>query len=73
MNSKTTDNAVYLPAAKVRERYGVSDMTIWRWVADTNLGFPRPRYFGRLRFWSIGELETWEHRQPRQRRTEATK
>ena len=34
---------VYLNAAQVRSRYGgMSDMALWRWLQDDDLGFPKP-------------------------------
>ena len=30
-----------LPDNKVRERYGVSAMTLWRWDRDPSLNFPK--------------------------------
>ena len=35
-------NQTYLPASQVRTRYGVSDMSLWRWLRDDALGFPHP-------------------------------
>jgi predicted DNA-binding transcriptional regulator AlpA len=49
-----------LPAKKVRERYGVSDQTIWRWLHDKNSGFPRPIRIQGRRYWRRDELLTWE-------------
>lgn len=50
----------FLPARKVWERYGVTSMTLYRWIADNRLNFPAPHYFGRLRFWRLSDLEAWE-------------
>jgi predicted DNA-binding transcriptional regulator AlpA len=61
------DAAAYIPGPKVRARYGVTDMTIHRWLHDDDMGFPRPYYFGRFRYWLLAELETWERAQPRRR------
>lgn len=55
----------FLPASSVWARYGVTSMTIHRWLADPNLGFPKPFYLGRFRFWRIGDLEAWEADRPR--------
>jgi predicted DNA-binding transcriptional regulator AlpA len=49
-----------LAAKKVRERYGVSDQTIWRWLHDKNSGFPRPIRIQGRRYWRQDELLTWE-------------
>ncbi len=57
----------YLPARKVWERYNVTSMTLHRWIADPRMNFPAPRYFGRLRFWKLADLEQWESAQPRRR------
>ena len=53
------DHQIYLPASHVRTRYGVSDMSLWRWLHDDALGFPHPlringRHFGNA------HLEGWE-------------
>jgi predicted DNA-binding transcriptional regulator AlpA len=47
-------------ARHLQIRYGVSDMSIWRWLNDQNLNFPRPIYIRRRRFWKLAELEAWE-------------
>ena len=57
----------YIPGPKVRARYGVTDMTIHRWLHDEHMDFPRPYYFGRFRYWLLTELEAWERAQPRRR------
>ena len=59
----------YLPARDVRRRYCVSDMTLYRWLLDEKLGFPKPYYFGRFRYWLERELLEWEIAQPRARAT----
>jgi predicted DNA-binding transcriptional regulator AlpA len=52
---------VYLTATQVRARYGgVSDMTLWRWLRDKDLGFPKPCRINRLRYWKDSELTEWE-------------
>ena len=57
--------AVYLTAAHVRARYGgVSDMTIWRWLKDPGLAFPKPRRINRRRYWKISDLDEFDrHRE----------
>ena len=53
---------VYLNAAQVRSRYGgMSDMALWRWLQDEELGFPKPYRINRRRFWKACDLTTWEH------------
>ena len=53
-------NPTFLPARAVWERYGVTSMTLWRWTRDPEMGFPRPFYLGRYRYFRIAELEAWE-------------
>ena len=55
-------DATYLPAAQVRARYGVSDMSLWRWLKNEELGFPHPIRINNRRFWRLNDLETWEAR-----------
>ena len=55
----------FLPASGVWSRYGVTSMTLHRWLADAEMNFPRPFYLGRFRFWHIAELKAWEAKQPR--------
>jgi predicted DNA-binding transcriptional regulator AlpA len=51
----------YLNAAQVRTRYGgVSDMALWRWLQDDDLGFPKPFRINRRRFWKASDLTAWE-------------
>jgi hypothetical protein len=58
----TTDDR-FLSARQLRARYGdVTAMTIHRWLHDAELGFPRPKYFGRLRFWHERDLIALERR-----------
>lgn len=58
-----SDNQVrptFLPARKVWERYGVSSMTLHRWLQDDEVGFPRPIYIKQCRYWKLSDLEAWE-------------
>jgi predicted DNA-binding transcriptional regulator AlpA len=56
-----TDGAEqFLPARRVWERYGVTSMTLWRWLKDADLKFPQPMRIGRLRYWRLSDLVSWE-------------
>lgn len=49
-----------LNAATVRQKFdGISDMTLWRWVRDPNLGFPQPIYIGRRRYFDADAVEAF--------------
>jgi hypothetical protein len=53
-------DAVYISAAQVCNRYGGrSHMWLERQLQN-NSEFPRPEYFGRLRFFRIVDLENYE-------------
>ncbi|SOR30303.1 Prophage CP4-57 regulatory [Methylorubrum extorquens] len=56
-----------LPAAQVRARYKVSDMTVFRWLADAKLGFPQPLRINGRRYWRIADLQAFEARQSSKR------
>lgn len=52
-----------LNSAKVRERLGgISSMTIWRYLNDDELNFPRPITIRSRRFWKSDEIETFINR-----------
>jgi predicted DNA-binding transcriptional regulator AlpA len=51
----------YLTANQVRERFGkISDMTLWRWLQDDELGFPKPVVIQRRRFFRLDDIEHFE-------------
>lgn len=51
--------------ADVRTMFGdISDMTLWRWLKDADLQFPKPIYVQRRRFWREAELIEWISNQP---------
>ena len=51
----------YLSTAQVRERYGnVSEMTIWRWRHDSELGFPEPDPIRKRNYWRSDRLDAWD-------------
>ena len=52
----------YLTAGQIRERFGVSAMWIYRYMARH--GFPKPVQFGgptSARHWLLSDIEQWEH------------
>lgn len=58
MSSQTT---VYLNSGQVRARYGGrSDMGLWRWLHNDELGFPQPLRINGRRFWREADLDAWE-------------
>jgi predicted DNA-binding transcriptional regulator AlpA len=58
----------FLPAMAVCERYQITSMSLHRWLADEDMDFPKPLYFGRFRYWRVSELVAWERSRPRHAR-----
>lgn len=53
-----------LTGPQVCERFGdMSDMTLWRWLQNDALGFPKPLVINRRRYWKLAEIEAWERAQ----------
>lgn len=49
-----------ITARVVRELCGgISDMSLWRWLADPDLNFPKPVYIQKRRFWREAEVHNW--------------
>ncbi|KAA2236947.1 helix-turn-helix transcriptional regulator [Salinarimonas soli] len=53
-------NEQMLSSRKVRDRYGVTDMSLWRWLRDEKLQFPQPMVINRRRYWRLSDLVAWE-------------
>jgi predicted DNA-binding transcriptional regulator AlpA len=53
-----------IPAAQILKRYGISEMTLWRWLRDNELGFPRPIVINRRRYWWNTGVSAWERSRP---------
>lgn len=50
----------YINAATVREICGgISDMSLFRWLKDEELNFPRPAVIQRNRYWREAEVRAW--------------
>ena len=49
-----------IKAATVRELCGdVSDMTVWRWLNDPTLNFPKPVRIQSKRYWRENDIAAW--------------
>ena len=49
-----------ISAAAVRDLCGgISDMTLWRWIHDSKLEFPKPVYICKRRFWREADIIAW--------------
>ena len=59
------DTDVFLDARAVRRRYGGrSEMALYRWIRDPDLGFPAPIYIMQNRYWRLADLIEWERTRP---------
>ncbi|WP_112663486.1 helix-turn-helix transcriptional regulator [Microvirga flavescens] len=54
------NNDTYLPSKKVRDRYSISEMTLWRWERDPKVAFPRPMIVNRRKLYRLTDIEAWE-------------
>ncbi|MEJ5087146.1 helix-turn-helix transcriptional regulator [Brucella pseudogrignonensis] len=52
----------YLTARQVKDRYNISEMTLWRWSRDESLGFPKPLDIRKRKFYREDEIIAWERR-----------
>ncbi|KQX20990.1 hypothetical protein ASD01_29700 [Ensifer sp. Root423] len=50
----------YLTAVQVRERYKISEMTLWRYQQDKKLNFPKPLIVKRRKLFDEQKLMDWE-------------
>lgn len=53
-----------IPARTVRTLCGdISDTSLWRWLNNDRLGFPKPTVIQKRRYWREREIRTWLERQ----------
>lgn len=49
-----------ITARQVRDRTGkISAMTLWRWLRDDRLNFPKPVVVLRRRYWYEADIDNW--------------
>ena len=53
----------YLKCRGVLDRYGISRMTLDRWLKDPETGFPQPIRIKGQRYFSTAAIEQWEEAQ----------
>lgn len=52
----------FLSGPAVRKRYGVSAQSLYRWMKDADLAFPRPMLIKNRLYFSEADLVAWEGR-----------
>ncbi len=57
----SADDDRRLGTSAVARFYNVTTRTIERWVADPELGFPRPLYVRSRKYWLMRELRAFDH------------
>jgi predicted DNA-binding transcriptional regulator AlpA len=60
-NEPSDKPRTFLTAPQVCARYGIADMSLWRWLRDPEMKFPQPTMvLQRRRFWDEAILREWE-------------
>jgi predicted DNA-binding transcriptional regulator AlpA len=55
-----SETPTFLTGPQVQARYSKSHVSIWRWMNDPDLGFPKPVKINRLNYWKLSDLEAFE-------------
>ena len=59
----------FIPATQVKRRYGVTEMTVFRWIRDPRMGFPQPIKIRGRNYFDEAELENYDERHLAARRS----
>jgi hypothetical protein len=57
---KPKPEIVYLTGPQVRARYGITKVTLCRWIKRESWAVPPPWAFGTRLFFKLNDLEAWE-------------
>lgn len=52
----------YMTSAQVRDRFKISDATLYRWERDEALSFPKPFQAKRRKLYDEAKLNEWERK-----------
>lgn len=52
----------YMTSAQVRDRFKISDTTLFRWTRDESLNFPKPMKVKRRKLFDEAKLSEWERK-----------
>ena len=51
----------YLARKQLLERYSIGNTTLYRWINDPKVAFPKPIQLGsRCVRWALADIEAWE-------------
>jgi predicted DNA-binding transcriptional regulator AlpA len=56
------DSQIWLTAPQVARRFGITAMTLWRWMHDPELDFPTPVQRRKRNYFDAGAIAEWERR-----------
>jgi predicted DNA-binding transcriptional regulator AlpA len=60
MSAEANTSRRFLTTEQVRKRYNITNQTIWRWLRDPELGFPKPETIRRRRYWLEAKLDAFD-------------
>jgi predicted DNA-binding transcriptional regulator AlpA len=58
-----TKPKTYLTGPQIKARYGCSYQTVWRWMNDPALEFPKPLKINNRNRFALDEIEAFERKQ----------
>jgi predicted DNA-binding transcriptional regulator AlpA len=62
MSIDTGKDETWLTGPQIARRFGISSMSLWRWLNDPKLAFPRPTQIRERNYWRLGDIVAWERR-----------
>ena len=62
MDTQTARTTRKLPSNEILNRYGITRRTLGRWMADPDLGFPKPLTLNGRHYFDLAEVESYEKR-----------
>lgn len=57
-----THETIWLTATQLSRRFGISQMSLWRWLHDAKLNFPAPVQIRERNYWRLEEIVDWERK-----------
>ena len=58
--SRNVSQPEFATANDIVSRYRITKMTLWRWINNENVNFPRPIYINTRRYFRISDVLNWE-------------
>jgi len=53
----------FIPGPKLRAKFGISAVTLWRWRHDKKCGFPAPKVINGRLYFPVTAVSSWVARQ----------